>query len=387
MDSPVELKPVPRKVAVNGEVVVEGRLLGEYRDAKVFASNPTGKLETVAGQGSSFRAKLSCGERAGRMQVEIRGDRGEGPATLANFPIGCGTELPTVAAIPPAPGKGAPADADRDARKMLDLVNADRSAVGLAPLAWDDAVAGVAREAAEYLRGAMTGRPTGGAFDLRAKLKAKDVASALILQNPVAAPSLQEAHELIVNNPVDRANVLSPEATHCGIGAVPNVGEPPILFFSALMVKQLPPVDPAAVATRLRAAIAKRRADTRAAPLTEDPVLDGVAAKYAAALAASHGELAPDAEKEIVAPLYKGFRTVNVMSGVKADPLEFAEESGIVGDVDLVGLGVASGTSPSLGKNSTFVVVITGTHHKPAGRPQDARSKDTAAPPAKAKRR
>ena len=67
---------------------------------------------------------------------------------------------------------------------------------------------------------------------------------------------------------------------------------------------------------------------------------------------------------EIEAPLYKGFATVDEIGGVKADPMEFAQEPGIVKDFKLLGVGTAVGVSPSFGKNSTYVIVLLAKKHE-----------------------
>jgi len=50
------------------------------------------------------------------------------------------------------------------------------------------------------------------------------------------------------------------------------------------------------------------------------------------------------------APLYKSFATVNELGGLKADPLEFAEEAGGRRHAKAVGVGVGVGASPQFGK-------------------------------------
>ena len=95
-------------------------------------------------------------------------------------------------------------------------------------------------------------------------------------------------------------------------------------------------------------------------------------------MAKTKGKVPKEKVAEIEAPLYKSFSTVNELGGVKTDPLEFAEEPGVVGDAKLVGVGVSVGTSQQFGKNSSFVVVLVG---KKAGAKTSAATK----PPAKKK--
>ncbi len=358
-DPGVELQPTPRTVPAGAQVAVAGRLLGDLVNPKVLASSPVGKLEVVPATGKEFHAQLACGDRPGRMQVEIRGEKDGEPTSVAQFPVGCGAPLASSVTVP-APVKGN-VDEAQAARRFFELTNADRAEIGLPPLSWDPAVAGVARSAAEYVRDQSRG--SAAPFDLVAKLSAADVASPIVLQNPVSATSVEEAHALVQASAVDRANVLNPEVTHGAAGVVvtnvPDVG--PVLYVSELLVKELPPFDPQVVAGTIRQAIAQRRADARAAPLADDRQLDEIAQRYAAALADARGNLPKEKADALVAPLYKGFSTVNLISGVKIDPVEFAQEPAAVAPAKILGVGVAPGTSAALGKNSAYVVIITAT--------------------------
>ncbi len=291
------------------------------------------------------------------MQVEVRGDRNGAPAVLARFPVFCATEPPGSVAVA-APAKGA-LDAAAAERKLFQLMNAERATGGIAPLAWDDAVAGVARAASQGFRDEAKGGPAG--FDVVARLKQVDVSSLLVLENPVVAPTPEEAQARLVASPLHRSNLMNPEATHAGVGVVPSTeGGGAAVYVTELLVRELPPVDGEAVKARLRAAIARKRADARAQPLGSDPVLEDVAQKYAAELAGARGALPKPRADALVAPLYKAFRNVNVLSGAKADPLDFAEEPGVAGPGKVMGLGVAQGANPVLGKNAVYVVVLVG---------------------------
>lgn len=360
-DASVELEPTPRQVPAGGQVSVVGKLLGGYANPRVLACDPAGKLEAPPAQeGKVFQAELRCGDRPGRMQVEIRGERGGQLASLAKFPIACGSDLPAGVRMP-SPDKG-PVDPAAAARAVFDAMNAERTSVGLPALAWDESVAAVARDASAYLRAGASGAAQ-PPFDLVAALKKVDVASPLVLQNPVAATTVEEVNALVQTSPVDRSNVLNRQATHAGVGVTPHTTADgmKLLYTAELLVKELPTIDTAALRAQLRKAIARKRADARAAPASDDPLLDEIAQTYASELAKGRGEIPKARESAVVAPLYQHFRTVNILAGVKNDPMDFAEEPGVVAQAKSIGIGVAQGTSPSLGKNSTFAVVITGT--------------------------
>ncbi len=360
-DMPVELAaPLPRRLAPNGQAALGGQLLGDLTQPRVLVSDASGKLSAPPAQpGKAFRADLRCGDRQGRIVVEIRGQLGGAETVLARFPVECASGLASSAPLPP-PAKEAPV-AEQE-KGLLKLVNAERAVAGVPALAWDDAVAGVARGASASFRDEAQRGGSSGSFDVVSRLKQADVPSLLVLLNPVSAPTAEEAQARLLSSPVHRSNLLNPEATSVGVGVVagsaPEGGS--VLYVTELLVRELPPVDTAAVRTRLHAAIARKRADARAGPLASDPALEQVSQKYAEELAGARGQLADARASVLVAPLYKSFRSVNVLSGAKPDPLEFAEEPGVVAAGKLVGVGVAQGANPLLGKNAVYVVVLIG---------------------------
>jgi len=354
-DLVVDWEPVPRRLALNSQAPLKGRLVGAYENPKVFISDVKGQLETPpVSPGKALQAELRCGDVAGRIQVEIRAEQQGAESIVANFPVMCGAEPPTSVSLPPEQG---PVDPAREEKRDLDLINSERTAVGIATLAWDDAVAKVARTISENRRNKQ------GESDVVALLKQAGVISPLVLQNPAQARSVDEAHARFSFSPSHRANYMSTAVTQAGIGVAAGVDASgrPTVFLTELFVKQLPPIDTQAVRKDLRAAIARKRSDARVPPLASDPILEEVAQNYAKALADAKGSLPKARADELLLPLHKTFRTVNVISGVKSDPLELAEEPGIVATAKVVGIGVAQGAHSVLGQNATYVVIITGT--------------------------
>jgi len=253
-------------------------------------------------------------------------------------------------------------DIASDEKKLFELVNGERTAAGLSLLAWDDSVARVARDIAETQRD-RSQKGSAKEIDVVERLKQADVSSPLVLQNPARARSAEDAHARFAASSAHRANYMNPSITHAGIGIVSgtDASGQPSLIVTELFVREPPPVDPQAVRGQLRSAIARRRSDARASALANDKALEDVAQRTATALADAKGSLPKAREDEILSPLRKVFRTVNVIGGAKADPLDFAEEPGIVASAKLLGIGVAQGAHPQLGKNATYVVVLTGT--------------------------
>ena len=281
----------------------------------------------------------------------------EGAETLlANFPVGCATDLPIAAAIPAAGPETGPVDPATAEKQLATLLNQDRTAAGRKPLQVDPNLSNVARSLSEDR---AKGKGTTGE-ELQKRLTAAEISSPKILASEAQALSPEDAWMKFANSPSDRASAMSDELTDVGIGVAPGavINNKPVFVVTYLYMKQLPPPNAEEVKANLYQAIAQRRSDARTGPLAKDPQLEGIAQAYASQMAKDKGKVAKEKAAEIEAPLYKSFATVNELGGVKADPMEFAQESGIVGDAKLVGVGVAIGASPQFGKNSTYVVVL-----------------------------
>ena len=101
------------------------------------------------------------------------------------------------------------------------LVADDRSRFGLAALSWDPELAAIARahsaEMAEQGYFAHVSPRTGSVAD---RLRHAGYPASFAAENIAMAPTLGEAQESLMRSPGHRAAVLSPEATHFGIGVV-----------------------------------------------------------------------------------------------------------------------------------------------------------------------
>jgi uncharacterized protein YkwD len=374
-DQSLDLQPVPRKLALGASAPLAGKINGDFENVKVLVSDPQGNLDTPkVSADKSFQTELKCGDKRGQFRIQVRGERNGAASDLANFAVACGGELPvSIAAAAPVPdaksadaGEGAAKPAAATAgpvestavqeKKVLEMINAERTAAGLPALEADDAVTTVARAYSEK-KGEMS------TADFNAALKQAEVASPIILVNPALGLSGPAAQKAFETRPANRANYMSKDATSAGVGVVmsKDASGKPIAFLTEIFVKQLAKTNLADVTKKLREHVAQKRKDGRAAPLKDDATLDEVAQKYADELARSKGAITPERDREILRPLYKSFRSIDYLEGAKADPLDFAEEPAIMRNEKLYGVGVSQGTSAAFGKNSTFVVIIVGS--------------------------
>jgi len=360
-DQSVEMKPLPRKLNPGQTATVSGTLAGKLSNPKVQYTDAVGKLERPPAQpGKEFSAELKCGDRPGRILVQIVGQQEGADVLLANFPVGCGIDLPVAAAVAPAGGKQAAVTTDPAAgeKQLLEQINQDRSTAGLKPVELDADLSKVARSLSDDR---AKGKGT-TAEEVQRRLKELDISAPLLLVSEAQAFGAEDAYMRFSNSPEDRANAMNPDMTQVGIGIAPTppVNGRPMVIVTELFLKQLPPPDAAEVKANLYKAIERRRSDARAGGVTKDPQLEQIAQAYASEMAKKGGKVPKERIAEIEAPLYKSFATVNELGGVKSDPLEFAEEPAIVGDAKVVGVGVGVGASPQFGKNSTYVVILLG---------------------------
>ncbi len=372
-DQSLDLQPVPRKLAPGGSAPLAGKVNGDFENLKVLVSDPQGNLDSPKiSSDKSFQTELKCGDKPGQFRIEVRGERNGAVSDLANFAVACGGELPvSIAAAAPSgaksgeasagaaketPAAAAPESPEVQEKKVLELINAERTAAGLQPLEPDASVAAVARAISEKKGDISTA-------DLNAALKQNEVASPVILVNPAQSTSGPAAQKAFETRPANRANYMSKDATHAGISVVmsKDAAGKQTAFLTEIFVKELPTVDGSQLKAKLRERIVQKRKDGRAAPLKNDATLDEVAQKYADELVKAKGAMTAERDREILRPLYKSFRSVDYIEGVKADPLDFAEEPAIMRNDKLVGVGVGQGTSVNFGRNSVFVVIIVGT--------------------------
>jgi uncharacterized protein YkwD len=220
-ESHVALGRVPRHLARGGAAVIEGKLTGRYREARVVVTTPDGK---VAEQEPSARPRRVRGNVAcatdGKYQVEVTAEDKSGTAVLANFPVYCGVAPPAVA--PRGAGtRQTRVTAGAAEREVLALVNRDRAAAGLGLVTWDDKLADVARahshDMADHDFVGHVSPRTGTALD---RVHKAGITPELVLENVGRAYSAQEVESGFMASPGHRANVVEPRATRMGVGVV-----------------------------------------------------------------------------------------------------------------------------------------------------------------------
>ncbi|HET6440216.1 MAG TPA: CAP domain-containing protein, partial [Anaeromyxobacter sp.] len=218
-DRILELDPLPRKLSPGQNAPLSGKVLPPYRDPKIAVSDTHGQIVSPPPTpGDAFQGELRCGSTPGDLWVEVRAERDGQSSVVAAFSVACGKDLPTSVALSTKPW---PADTAAQERRLAEGINAQREAAGIAPVEWDDRVAGVARSVAETLRDQLA-RGEAPAVDLGPMLAKAGVSSALVLQNPAQAQSAEDAEQRFTASPTNRQNLLSPEVNRVGVGIAPT---------------------------------------------------------------------------------------------------------------------------------------------------------------------
>jgi hypothetical protein len=115
LDAPIEINPpFPKRLEPGQKATLSGRLLGGLKSPKVQVSDATGQLTAPEpGQGDAFQVEVACGDRPGRIVVDVRGELEGKSGQIANFPVACGRALPTSIALAPEPWPTDPQEAEK----------------------------------------------------------------------------------------------------------------------------------------------------------------------------------------------------------------------------------------------------------------------------------
>jgi uncharacterized protein YkwD len=360
--SSVALRPIPRALPVGGKIRVEGEILAPFRDPEVFVTEESGsvlRLPVLSRGGLDFASEVDCRDRPGRRQIEVTAADSSGATVLANFPVWCLQDAPSSIRVDNALGDAAVTTTQEAEQRLLALVNHDRRAAGLPELVWDEQVASVARAHSQEMRHtgvvAHISVQTGSAAD---RVKNAGIRTAAVLENIARSYGIGEAHLGLMNSPGHRANLVSPLATHLGIGVVfgDEVAGRRELFVTQVFTRVPPRVDPGQVANEVRSKLGEVREVSTNARLEEvaqqvaDQLARGVSRD--AAWKQARGNLGDVAAR---------FRRVGSVVTAVAD-LEAVTGASLLGgaQIDEIGIGIAQGPHADIGEQAVWIVVLLG---------------------------
>ena len=361
-ESNLVTKPIVREIARGGSTSIEGTLGAGFAEPHAFHTDDSGQVHNmaVAGIGASgFRTLFSCGAHEGRQQVEVTASDTSGSTVLANFPIWCGVAAPRSMRVSTGSNDPPPKTREEAEERMLVLVNKDRADHGLASLALDTRVTKIARlhsdEMLETGNVAHVSPRTGSAGD---RVKAGGVRTAVILENVARAYGVAEAEQGLMNSPGHRANLLSTDVSHVGIGITlgKDVAGRRELLVTQVFIHIPQPIKQDAVRAQVAAKIQSIKAMTSSSELRQ------VAQTFASELA--RGVTTDEASKRASKSLdtaARGFSRVSTLVTAVANVKAF-DPSGSLGgaQVSHFGIGVAQGDHAVMGEGAIYVVVLLG---------------------------
>jgi len=361
--SGISTSPIPRAVAAGSSIAIDAVVDPRYRDPEVFVTHEDGSTQRFAlkqGSAGNLTSQVPCGARKGRQQIEITASDAAGSTVLANFPVWCAAEPPQAVTIDPGhddPPAATPEDAEHH---LLANLNRDRAAAGLPALSWDERVAAVARGHSEEMHRthnvAHISPTTGSAAD---RVRAAKIKTGVVLENVARAYGVNEAHDGLMNSPGHRANILSGEVTHVGIGVTfgDEVSGRREMFITQVFTRVPPKIDRAGAIEAVRQKLAVARP-----ALVVQPTLSEFAQKLVDAVAA--GETFDVAYQRIKHQLEKVTWSYQRLASVinATANLDGLDGAGLLGSAasDDVGIGVAQGPHPDLGDNAIWVVLLFG---------------------------
>ncbi|HEY3354117.1 MAG TPA: CAP domain-containing protein [Polyangia bacterium] len=211
--------PFPRRLPSGASARLRGEVAASFARPRIFITRPDGQVDKLppGPAGRRFDAMITCAAD-GKYQVEVTAEDPFGATVLANFPVYCGVAIPRRALI--ARGDdGAVVDAAAAEQRLLELVNADRQRAGQPPLAWDPALAAVARAHCRDMQDhdfvGHVSPTTGSPVDRTGRA---GIRATVVLENVARAYSLGEAQRGLMQSPGHRRNVLAAGVTLAGIG-------------------------------------------------------------------------------------------------------------------------------------------------------------------------
>jgi uncharacterized protein YkwD len=361
-ESHLETKPIARELPAGGSVGIEGTIAREFSEIRVFHTSDAGevkKLEVAGIGGHGFRVRFDCEEQRGRQQVEITAADHSGSTVLANFPIWCADKAPTSMRVASSKADPPPKTREEAEERMLVLLNEDRAKHGLGPLTLDTRLTQIARlHSDDMLRSGQVAHvspTTGSAAD---RVKAGKVRTAVVLENVARAYGVAEAESGLMNSPGHRANILSDEVSHVGIGITlgDDVAGRRELLVTQVFIHVPSVIDPNQIRNRAAEKIKSVR------PMSSDPDLQAIAQDFASAIAggASTKEASQKASKRLDVNR-GGFSRVSTLVTTVADIASF-DPSGSLGEdsVRFMGIGVAQGSHAVMGDGAIYIVVLLG---------------------------
>lgn len=325
----ISIAPI-RRVARTGErLTIDAKLTAQLRDPQLVVVREDG---TIARTPLAGPTAIACGEVPGELRVEITASQSTGPATVASFPLWCGVTPPLAyrwerAAI--QDGVETPAEIER---RLVALVNRDRRAAGVAPLALDAEAAATARA---HVHEGRVPALHGSAY------------------SAVEASDLRAAYEALANATAGREHLLAASSTRIGVAVARRDGR---LRATLIYRRVPPPIDTDAAAREVTTRI------TAWTGVEAYPPLVAIAQRFADEVVA--GTPQPEAWQDMRWWLQDiRWRFAHFNYGIAYVPtISLTTRDALLGPgvIDAFGVAVRQADHPRFGPRTIWIVVVYG---------------------------
>jgi uncharacterized protein YkwD len=330
----VALAPgTPRFIDAHGSARIAMTLDPSFHAPHITIAHDDASSEKAEGQGPWT---FHCGDHTGTQWLvfEARNAK-EVDTRLLAFPIDCATHSPDVYRIEPRANVTA---TDVETR-LASLINRERVAAHLAPLADDRRAADAARTQVQLMRTSERIDHELGGTTMATRLRDAGLVPPNAREVTLHAADLAAVSELMMNQPSYRAALMAPDVTHLGVAVARDAhGE---LYVAAELVAIVPVIDVARLRTDVLARVRARLPFK--AKLPDVRVLDDAAQKYAQDYAAGWPESDMVAYTRDDAQLmYSGYEHIQrAMTLLLADSIEKVDLGpSDPGEYDRIGIGI-----------------------------------------------
>jgi uncharacterized protein YkwD len=363
----LELRPLPRKLAVGTPLVLTGTLARGLHGAQLVVSYPDGSSHRSPPQTGAQIAFTVPLRGSGEHRVELLATSELGITVVANFPVYVGIEPAREITVAIGSESVAALSEDEAKRRVLALLNQERKRAGLAALTPLPVLDGVARAHSADMQlhqfVGHTSATTGSAED---RVQRAGVRSTVILENIGRGYSPEEVHRGLMDSPGHRANLLHPQVTHVGLGALPAPEDARTAYLvTQVFVRLARKVEIDAAKAELIAAIDRGRAKRGARKLERDAALDELCAETARDFfrrkeGASTRQLLDRLSQKAQSGSGRRARLAGVLTVVVAVRDAAELDTLLDGRARRIGLGLAQGTRADTVENAIAVVALVG---------------------------
>jgi hypothetical protein len=356
----LELAPVARTVAPGASIALVGRLTHGFSTPELAITRPDGQVvRGTRSRDDAFEFRVPA-ERAGSYRVEILGESALGITVLANFPVYVG-EAPSdriqlVASEAPI------SDPALAASRLLELLNGERRAIGLAELPADPKLARIAAaHNADMLAHGFMGHTSPSTGTTAERVASAGIRTSLVLENIGRGYSLKEVHASLMESPGHRGNLLNPLATQVGIAVSVRAEQGHYVYLvTQLFTRVTPKLQPHADAALL-GAINRARRQAGRRELQSDPSLSRVAARAAdSCFARQAGDAAVmEQVRSGLVELGASKAPVSALLSLASSLAELSEIAALLEpSVSRIGIGLAQGERPDTPPDTLCAVLL-----------------------------